>query len=99
MLLFNFEKSYFDKENMSNDFVGHPLLDDLSESKIDINQIFEKNKALISVFPGSRLSEIEVLMPILLDFIKLMNNNYDDFIYIFHSTKQHYDLIKILYQI
>ena len=94
LLLFNFEKSYFDKENMSNDFVGHPLLDELSESKIDINQIFEKNKALISVFPGSRRTEIEVLMPILLDFIKLMNNNYDDFIYIFHSTKQYYDLIQ-----
>ena len=33
-------------------------------------------------------------MPILLDFIKLMNNNYQDFIYIFHSTKQYYDLIQ-----
>ena len=33
-------------------------------------------------------------MPILLDFIKLMNSNYQDFIYIFHSTKHHYDLIK-----
>ena len=28
LLLFNFEKPYFDKENMSNEFVGHPLLDD-----------------------------------------------------------------------
>ena len=36
---------------MSNEFVGHPLLDTKSESKIDINQLFEKNKALISVFP------------------------------------------------
>ena len=53
LLLFSFEKYYFDKENVSNEFVGHPLLDDTSESKIDINQIFEKNKALISVFPGS----------------------------------------------
>ena len=94
LLLFSFEKYYFDKENVSNDFVGHPLLDNSSESKIDINQIFEKNKALISVFPGSRISEIEVLMPILLDFIKLMNSNYEDFIYIFHSTKQHFQLIQ-----
>ncbi len=94
LLLFNFEKPYFDKENMSNEFVGHPLLDASSESKIDINQIFEKNKALISVFPGSRESEIQILMPIILDFIKLMNNNYQDFIYIFHSTKQYYDLIQ-----
>ncbi len=94
LLLFNFEKPYFDKENMSNEFVGHPLLDVSNESKIDINQIFEKNKALISVFPGSRRTEIDILMPIILDFIKLMNNNYQDFIYIFHSTKQHYDLIQ-----
>ena len=94
LLLFSFEKHYFDKENVSNDFVGHPLLDNSSESKIDINQIFEKNKALISIFPGSRISEIEVLMPILLDFIKLMNSNYEDFIYIFHSTKQHFQLIQ-----
>ncbi len=94
LLLFNFEKPYFDKENMSNEFVGHPLLDVSSESKIDINQIFEKNKALISIFPGSRESEIQILMPIILDFIKLMNNNYQDFIYIFHSTKQYYDLIQ-----
>ena len=94
LLLFSFEKHYFDKENIRNDFVGHPLLDDTVESKIDINQIFEKNKALISVFPGSRISEIDVLMPILLDFIKLMNSNYQDFVYIFHSTKQHYQLIK-----
>ena len=94
LLLFSFEKYYFDKENVSNEFVGHPLLDDTSESKIDINQIFEKNKALISVFPGSRISEINTLMPILLNFIELMNNNYQDFIYIFHSTKQHYQLIQ-----
>ena len=94
LLLFNFEKPFFDKESISNEFVGHPLLYESSETKIDINQIFEKNKALISVFPGSRISEIKILMPILLDFIKLMNKDYQDFIYIFHSTKQQYDLIQ-----
>ena len=44
LLLFNFEKSYFEKENMSHEFVGHPLLDSTTESAIDINQILEKNK-------------------------------------------------------
>ncbi len=94
LLLFSFEKQYFDKENVNNEFVGHPLLDEMIESKIDINQIFEKNKALISVFPGSRISEIDTLMPILLNFIELMNKDYQDFIYIFHSTKQHSNLIQ-----
>ena len=26
LLLFNFEKKYFDKENIKNTFVGHPLI-------------------------------------------------------------------------
>ena len=79
---------------MSNEFVGHPLLDETTESKIDINQILEKNKALISIFPGSRISEINILMPILLEFIELMNKSYEDFVFIFHSTKEHLDTIK-----
>ena len=93
LLLFNFEKSYFEKENMRNEFVGHPLLDSTTESAIDINQILEKNKALISIFAGSRKSEIDVLTPILLNFIKLMNEKYNDFSYVFHSTREYSDLI------
>ncbi len=87
LLLFSFEKKFFDKENVSSEFVGHPLLEDKVNGKIDINQIFKKNKAIISVFAGSRLSEVKVLMPILLDFIKLMNQKYSDLIYVFHTTK------------
>ena len=94
LLLFNFEKSYFDKENISNEFVGHPLLDNTNVDVMDINQILEKNNAVISVFPGSRKSELEVLTPIILDFIELMNKKYDDFTFVFHSTKEYSDLIQ-----
>ena len=93
LLLFKFEKSYFEKENMSHEFVGHPLLDSTTESAIDINQILGKNKALISIFAGSRKSEIDVLTPILLNFIKLMNERHNDFSFIFHTTKEYSDLI------
>ena len=95
LLLFNFEKTYFEKENMSHEFVGHPLLDTTNESAIDLNQILGKNKALISIFAGSRKSEIDTLTPILLNFIKLMNEKYDDFTYVFHSTKEYSDLIQL----
>ena len=94
LLLFNFEKKYFENENVSCEFVGHPLLQNKERSKIDINQIIGKNKALISVFAGSRKSEILVLMPILLDFIKLMNEKYTDMTYVFHSTREYLDLIQ-----
>ena len=97
LLLFNFEKSYFEKENMSHDFVGHPLLDQVSESAIDINQILEKNKALISIFAGSRKSEIEILTPILLNFIKLMNEKYNDFFIYFSRYKRIFKFDSNLY--
>ena len=94
LLLFNFEKKYFEKEKVSCEFVGHPLLEDREQSKIDINQIIGKNKAIISVFAGSRKSEISVLTPILIDFIRLMNKKYNDMTYIFHSTNEYAQLMQ-----
>jgi lipid-A-disaccharide synthase len=94
LLLFSFEKSYFEKEQVSCEFVGHPLLGDRNEGKIDINNFVEKNKALISIFPGSRISEINVLMPIILNFIKLMNKKYSDITFVFHSTREYNNLIQ-----
>ena len=96
LLLFNFEKKYFEKEQISCEFVGHPLLENKEQSKIDINQIIGKNKALISVFAGSRKFEISILMPILLDFIKLMNEKYNDITYVFHSTIEYSELMQSL---
>ncbi|MFL2889380.1 MAG: lipid-A-disaccharide synthase [Pelagibacteraceae bacterium] len=94
LLLFHFEKIYFDKEEISNEFVGHPLLEFQEDNKIDINQIIGKNNALISIFPGSRKSEINILMPILLDYVKLMKNKYSDILYVFHATKEYRDYIQ-----
>ena len=93
-LLFYFEKKYFEKEKISCEFVGHPLLEEKKDDKIDINQIVGKNKALISIFSGSRVSEIVILTPILLNFIRLMDNKYNDIIYIFHATHEHNKLIQ-----
>jgi lipid-A-disaccharide synthase len=93
LLLFNFEKKYFEKEQVSCEFVGHPLLENKEQKKIDISHIIGKNKGLISLFAGSRKSEINVLMPIFLDFIKLMNQKYSDMIYVFHSTKEYSQLM------
>ena len=94
LLLFSFEKPYFDKEQVSCEFVGHPLLEYKPDDKIDINQLVGRNKALISIFTGSRISEINVLMPILINFIKLMADKYNDITFVFHSTREHSKLIQ-----
>jgi|TARA_B100001964_G_C14244500_1_gene606709 lipid-A-disaccharide synthase len=93
LLLFNFEKKYFDKENIKSTFVGHPLLDNDDKIKIDLAHLNSCDKKIISIFPGSRLSEINILMPILIQFIQLMDNKYDGFLYVFHVTQEYKNLI------
>ena len=94
LLLFDFEKKYFDKENIPNTFVGHPLLENSIKSKIDLSSLITNNKKIISIYAGSRNSEINVLLPILSDFIELMNKKFnDDFMFIFHATEENKDLI------
>ena len=96
LLLFPFEKKYFDKENIQSTFTGHPLLEQEEKSKIDTSQIIKENKRIFSIYPGSRLSEINILTPILIKFIKLMNKKYTDIFFIFHSTLELKQLIKNL---
>ena len=93
LLLFPFEKKYFDKEGIQSTFAGHPLLEEESKSKVDISQIIKDNKKIFSIYPGSRLSEVNVLIPILFKFIKKMNEKYKDLFFVFHSTTEHVQLI------
>jgi Lipid A disaccharide synthetase len=87
LLLFNFEKKYFDKENINNTFVGHPLLEKSIKSKTDLSNLIPNDKKIISLFAGSRSSETSVLLPILIDFIKLMNDKFNDYLFVFHATE------------
>ena len=93
LLLFNFEKKYFDKENILNTFVGHPLLESSKKSKVDLSNVFYKDKKIISIFPGSRNSEVNILMPILINFIELMNNKFSKYVFIFHVTEENKNII------
>jgi len=96
LLLFPFEKKYFDKENIQSTFTGHPLLEEQGKSKVDISQIIKEYKKIFSIYPGSRKSEINVLTPILFEFVKLMNAKYTNILFVFHSTSEHGQLIKNL---
>ena len=93
LLLFNFEKKYFDKENITNTFVGHPLLENENKSKTDLSNIISKDKKIISIFAGSRSSEINLLLPILIEFIKLMNEKFKEYLFVFHATKVNKNVI------
>ena len=96
LLLFPFEKKYYDEENIKSTFTGHPLLESDAKDKIDINQFIKKEKKIFSIYPGSRLTEVNTLLPILFNFIKLMNERHKDILFIFHCTSEYSQLIKSL---
>ena len=80
LLLFPFEISIFNKWNIKNTFVGHPFL----EKKIIYKNFSLPNKKkLITLCPGSRISEIKVFMPIFSKLMNLINAKFNNN-YIFH---------------
>ena len=93
LLLFDFEKKYFDEESIKNTFVGHPLLQNQDTGKTILNNLTSKDKNIISLFPGSRNSETKVLLPILINFIKLMNVKSSNYSFVFHATQNNKDFI------
>ena len=95
LLLFDFEKKYFDKENIPNTFVGHPLLEKETKNRTDLSNIISSDKKIISLFCGSRSSEVNLLLPILIDFINLMNKKFDNFTFVFHATDENKNLINV----
>ena len=93
LLLFDFEKKYFDDENIKNTFVGHPLIENTVLNKTDLNNLVSKDKKIISIFAGSRNSETNVLLPILVQFIILMNKKDHNYNFVFHATDENKEQI------
>lgn len=66
-LLFPFEKKFYDEHQVPNQFVGHPLIEELDESLFDQQKIqahrskygLTKNERVLALMPGSRKGEIE----------------------------------------
>ena len=96
LLLFKFEKKYFDKENLLNTFVGHPLLDEEIKDNVKLDNIINDKKKYISLFAGSRESEIKIHAPILFEFINRFNSKESNFNFIFHSIDKYKDYLKNL---
>tara|TARA_E500000331_G_C17226548_1_gene700589 strand:- start:182 stop:1315 length:1134 start_codon:yes stop_codon:yes gene_type:complete len=88
LLLFKFEKKIFDQEHINSTFVGHPLLDSDQNQREELDNTGFFNKRIISLFPGSRMSEIKILMPILINFVLLVQKKTDMYSFVFHSTSE-----------
>lgn len=72
-----FEKEFFSRFDFEVEFVGHPLLDAIQrfrENEQFLDDFRQRNgldeRPIIAVLPGSRLQEINVKLPIMLDAVK-----------------------------
>ncbi|MCX5714409.1 MAG: lipid-A-disaccharide synthase [Candidatus Omnitrophica bacterium] len=71
IVLFKFEQEFYRKHGIAADLVDHPLLDMVKPAKDKITLLKEFNldraKKTITLLPGSRKSEIENILPIMLE--------------------------------
>lgn len=90
-----FEPPYFEKYGLKTLCVGHPIFDNTSaEYEFNKNDFYNKynyNSNIISITSGSRKSELNILLPILIDTIKKMskkdNNLQFNFLATYESKK------------
>lgn len=64
LCLFPFERRIFEEAGLKTEFVGHPLVDELEESRLPGAV---RSETLIGLFPGSREREVERLFPMMVE--------------------------------
>lgn len=69
IVIFPFEKTFYDKWNYEVEYVGHPLVPVVENFKKDHSYI-QKVKGTIALLPGSRKQEIKAKLPVMLQATK-----------------------------
>lgn len=84
VVLFEFEKDFYQQHGIEADFVGHPLLDVVAPGE-DRTQFLKEIGAgdrpgpIIGFLPGSRKQEIERILPAMVDSIPLIREKIGSF--------------------
>ena len=82
LCIFPFEKQLYESYGIKVHYCGHPLVSQLSP-KADKDNFFErhgldKNKKLVSIFPGSRVFELKYLMNVFIKTAKFLQQKHPD---------------------
>ncbi len=90
LTIFPFEKEMYDKEGISAEFVGHPLVKELPP-QADREDFFNRhgldtNKKLVSIFPGSRVFEIKFLLDIFIKAAEILTQKDENIQIVFSNA-------------
>jgi len=69
-----FEKPLYENSGLDTTFVGHPIVDELEDKKVDV----ERDEDVVGLFPGSREREVSRLFPVMIDAARRMHNDNED---------------------
>ena len=77
IVLFSFEEEFYRKHLIHADYVGHPLLDIVSPTMTKEEFLgtmgLLKDKTTIALLPGSRIQEIEKILPVMLGAARIIS--------------------------
>ncbi|NTW56447.1 MAG: lipid-A-disaccharide synthase [Chlorobiaceae bacterium] len=82
MVIFDFEVDFYRRHGMEVDFVGHPVVEQLSKISIPSSAVFRETNGigsgtkLIGLLPGSRRQELACLFREMLEAARLLNSRY-----------------------
>lgn len=74
LCLFPFEVDIFENAGLRSRCVGHPLVDELEEKRIEV----EPDDRLVGLFPGSRSREVGRLFPVMLDAARVVHEHHSE---------------------
>jgi len=81
-VVFAFEVPFYERANVPVRFVGHPLVDEARPSMMRAQAVahfgLKLDAKIIGLFPGSRWSEINRLMPVIVESSKLLRARFPD---------------------
>ena len=77
LVVFSFEVDIYRKEGIDVEFVGHPLLEVLTEPQGRKEFLkrygFDENTFILGLFPGSRKQEVEKIFPVMIGAARIMS--------------------------
>lgn len=90
---FDFEVPYFTKYGLDTVAVGHPISDSLLGKNKACKS--KKTEKIITIVPGSRMSEVKRLMPIFHDVVhQLVANGYSGYKFVIPTVETTVDYVK-----
>lgn len=92
---FDFEVPYFTKHGLNTVAVGHPIADGLLNIKKTKNNHKNAEEKVITLVPGSRMSEVKRLLPVFRDVAEqLVANGYKGYKFIIPTVETTADYVK-----